>query len=484
MLEDIRAERLKKKEQLETAGQNPYPATVNRTHTSAELLAQWDELEAQKTTVSVVGRVFARRGQGGVMFLDLKDESGGIQLVFKQDTGEQFELLRDTLDIGDFVEATGQAFVTQKGEKSIEASKLRIITKSLRPIPSEHYGVKDIETRLRQRYLDLLMNPELRQMFRQKSIFWQKTRDFLTNEGFLEVETPVLESTTGGAEARPFATHHNALDIEMYLRISLELPQKRLLVGGFEKTFEIGRVFRNEGMDADHLQDYTQMEFYAAYHNYNDLMRISEKLIKEVIQATVGTLKTTYQGNEIDWSGEWKTIDYCDEFKKETGIDIADCNLEQLQEKAKELGIKFEKNDGMGRLIDSIYKRTVRAKVIQPVFLIHHPVIISPLSKRVEKEPHKTERVQLLAGGSELTNGFSELNDPIDQRERFEQQAKLREEGDDEAQMMDEDFVIALEHGMPPAAGFSYSERLFAVLMDKPIRETVFFPTLRPKQGE
>lgn len=480
-LDQIRQERIKKLELLKEEGVNPYPNKSTRTDTIQGILENWKKYTTAKN-ITVAGRIFARRGQGGIFFIDLKDEKGKIQVVLNKQTTNTFDLIKDTLDIGDFIEVRGKAFVTQKGEKSVEAQKVQILTKSLRPMPSEHFAIKDEETRLRQRYLDLLLHPELRELFRQKTKFWNAVRTFLTDQGFFEVETPVLETVTGGAEARPFKTHHNALDIDMYMRISLELPLKRLLVGGFEKVFEIGRVFRNEGIDADHLQDYTQLEFYWAYANYQDLMKLVEKLYKTIIKETTGGLTTTYQGNKINWGKKWGILDYCDEFKKVTKLDIKTVTLDELKKKAQELNLEFEKNAGKGRLIDLIYKKTIRPKLIQPVFLINHPVEISPLSKRKEDEPHKTERMQPVAGGSELGNGFSELNDPLDQRERFEEQSRLREAGDEEAQMMDEDFIIALEHGMPPAAGFGLSERLFAVLMDKPIRETVFFPTLRPKK--
>lgn len=481
-LDQIRTQRIKKLELLKSEGINPYPNKSTRTAPISEVLKNWKQYETPPKALTVAGRIFARRGQGGIFFLDLKDELGKIQVVLNKQTTHHFDRVKDTLDIGDFIEVRGKTLITQKGEKSIEAQKVRMLTKTIRPIPSEHFAIKDEETRLRQRYLDLLLNPELREMFRKKNVFWNSIRNFLVSEGFLEVETPVLENITGGAEARPFKTHHNALDMEMYMRISLELPLKRLLVGGYEKVFEIGRVFRNEGIDADHLQDYTQMEFYWAYANYQDLMKLVEKMYKTIIKETTGNLTTTYQGQKINWGKKWGVVDYCDEFKKITKIDISNCSVSDLQKKAKELKLDFEKSAGKGRLIDLIYKKTIRPKLIQPVFLINHPVEVSPLAKRKEDEPHKTERMQPVAGGSELGNGFSELNDPLDQRARFEEQAKLRDSGDEEAQMMDEDFVIALEHGMPPAAGFGLSERLFAVLMDKPIRETVFFPTLRPKK--
>ncbi|MEZ4156803.1 MAG: lysine--tRNA ligase [Candidatus Paceibacterota bacterium] len=479
-LEEIRKERIKKLEALREESIDPYPAKAARENIAA-LIDRFSKAQKEKS-VSVAGRIYAIRGQGKIRFFDLKDESGSIQIIARANNTHHFTRDTQHLDIGDFIQVRGKAALSKTKEKSVDAIKITLLTKSLRPMPAERFAIKDDETRLRQRYLELLSKPELREQFRAKSRFWASIRNFLIEEGFLEVETPVLEHTTGGAEANPFKTHHDALDIDMYMRISLELPLKRLLVGGYEKVFEIGRVFRNEGIDAEHLQDYTAMECYLAYADYKDLMKLIEKMYKKAVKDTVGTLTTAYQGNKVNWGKKWAVLDYCDEFKKKTKLDIKTATLKDLQAKAKELGLDFDKTDGKGRLIDIIYKKTIRKNIIQPTFLINHPVEISPLAKRIPEQPWKTQRFQPIAAGCELGNGFSELNDPIDQRERFEQQQALRDAGDEEAQMMDEDFVVALEHGMPPAAGFGLSERLFAVLMDKPVRETVFFPTLRPKK--
>ncbi|PIT93341.1 MAG: lysine--tRNA ligase [Candidatus Harrisonbacteria bacterium CG10_big_fil_rev_8_21_14_0_10_38_8] len=478
-LEDIISERKKKADLLKKEGINPYPAVSKRTAPISQVIIDWKKYTGKR--VNITGRVFAIRGQGGVLFLDIKDEHEKLQAVLRKNTTKNFDLVENTLDIGDFVQVTGKPMLTKRGEKSIDTRELTLLTKSLRPIPKERFAVKDEETRLRQRYLDILLNPEVKETFYMKSRFWSTIRNHLTQEGFLEVETPVLENITGGAEARPFITHHNALDIPMYLRISLELPLKRLLVAGYEKVFEIGRIFRNEGIDADHLQDYTQLEFYWAYADYTQLMKFTEKLYKKTIKETLGTLKHTYQGNTIDWSKKWKTVDYCNEFEKVNKLDPRTATVTQLRALAKSLKVDFDNTQGKGRLIDLIFKKTIRTKLIQPCFLINPPIEIEPLAKKYRDNPLQVERFQIVAGGSELGKGFSELNDPVDQRERFEAQNSLREHGDDEAQMMDQDFLIALEHGMPPAAGFGLSERLFAVLLDKPIRETVFFPNLRPK---
>ena len=495
MLEDIRAERLKKRQALEQAGFDAYPATVKRTAALSVILKKWESYAAKKS-VTIAGRVYAKRGQGALLFLDIKDEQGSLQVVFRQDnpgstakltTGQaphktNFELIRDTVDIGDFVEATGPLIVTKRGEKSVDATKVRVITKSLLPIPSQHFGIENEEIRLRKRYLDLLMSPELRNLFRKKTVFWSTFRTELIKAGFLEVETPVLELTPGGADAEPFKTHHNALDIDMTLRISLELPLKRLMVGGFDKVFEIGRIFRNEGIDAEHLQDYTQLELYWGYADYKDLMKLVQKLYKKVIEKTTGSLQMTRGGQTVDWSGKWPLVDYFTIFKEKTGLDLNKVTDAQLKEYAAKNGVDVNLHSGKGRLIDAIFK-SIRKTLIQPCFLVNPPVEVEPLAKRLKSGNNKVARFQIVAGGTELGKGFSELNDPIDQRARFEEQMKLREQGDKEAQTMDDDFVEALEYGMPPTAGFGISERLFAVLMDKPIRETVFFPTMRPRKS-
>jgi lysyl-tRNA synthetase class 2 len=422
------------------------------------------------------------RDQGNLVFSDLFDSSGKIQIVLKKDNISNLNFWKKVLDRGDFIFVNGIVFKTKKGEKSIEAKKIEIWAKSLRPLPTEWFGIEDEETRLRQRYLEMILNPETRQIFIKKSIFWQTFREELKKQGFLEVETPVLEPIPGGAEAEPFVTHLNALDEDFYLRISLELSLKKILVGGFEKVFEIGRIFRNEGIDREHLQDYTQLEFYWAYHDYNDLMKFVESLYKKVIKNTVGSLVTIYNDKKINWGKKWPRVEYVKLFEKFTGINPIKATRDELYKKAKELNLNPEEFAGKGRLIDLIFKKTARPTLIQPCFLINPPVDIEPLAKRSEKDPNIVERFQVMAGGTELGKGFSELNDPIDQRKRFEEQAKLREAGDKEAQMLDEGFLEALEYGMPPTAGFGISERLFAVLMNKPVRECVIFPLMRKKK--
>lgn len=481
MLEDIIKERVKKLERLTEAGVNAYPASAQRTHTIAKVRSDFANLETSKKEISIVGRIMGMRDQGKVLFLDLKDETGKFQGVLKADNLKDFELVQSTLDIGDFTTLTGPVFKTQRGEESVDVREFTMLTKTLRPVPSERFGIEEIETRLRKRYLELLVNSEAKELFQKKAIFWDTFRSVLKKEGFLEVETPVLELVPGGAEAEPFVTHHKALDTDFYLRISLELSLKKLLVGGFEKVFEIGRIFRNEGIDKEHLQDYTQLEFYSAYHDYRDLMKLIQKMYKVVIKKTCGTLTTVYDEKTIDWGAPWKKVDYVSVFKKAVGIDPLRATREKLLKKAEEIGLTPEPSAGKGRIIDSLFKKMVRPTLISPCFLINPPVEIEPLAKRYAKDPRRVERFQVVAAGTELGKGFSELNDPADQRARFEEQMKLREAGDTEAQMIDEDFLEALEYGMPPAAGFGISERLFAVLMNKPVRETVIFPLMRKR---
>lgn len=472
--------RLEKLARIKRAGINPYPSESSRIETIVK--ARDFDLG---TAVTIAGRLMSMRGHGGATFADLRDATGQVQLFFKKDIlgDDVFEFTKN-FDLGDFITVTGNLFKTQAGEVTVEVTSYLFLTKAIRPLPSEFYGVQDIEIRLRKRYLDLLLTPELKDTFIKKSKFWQAVRSFLIVKEFIEVETPALEVLPGGAEARPFITHHNALDIDLYMRISLELYQKRLLVGGFEKTFEIGRIFRNEGIDAEHLQDYTQMEFYWAYADYVQLMVLTEEMFRYVIKETFGTTIITSHGQKVDWAKPWKQLDYFDAFFDATGLDLHTITIDQLQDKAKELGVRTEKNSGKGRLIDLIYKKTIRPYIIEPTHLVNHPVEVSPLAKRHKVDPAKVERVQTLAYGTELTNGFSELNDPIDQRERFEEQAKLRAAGDDEAMSLDEDFLEALEYGMPPAAGFGMSERVFSYLVDMPMRESVLFPTMRPEVSQ
>ncbi len=481
MIDSLIEERKKKLKNIKAKGIDPYPAESYRTHTIGDVLTSFNKLAKTRKKVYLTGRLRAWRDQGGVVFGDLKDESGIIQLVFKRGGFKDFDFWKENLDLGDFIEAGGTLFKTKKGQESLEVKSFKLLVKSLRSMPKDFYGITEIETRLRQRYLDIALNPEVRDIFIKKSKFWDSLRTELKSEGFLEVETPVLEFTPGGADAEPFATHHNALNEDFYLRISLEIALKKITVAGYEKVFEIGRIFRNEGIDAEHLQDYTQLEFYWAYADYNDLMKLTEKMFKKTIKATCGTLNTTYREQKINWGKKWPKVEYYKIFKEKVGLDLKTATEDDLFKKAVSDGLKPEKNLGRARLIDMLFKK-VRHTMVQPIFLINPPADIEPLAKRLNSEPEKVARFQIVAGGTELGKGFSEANDPIDQRARFEEQMKLRENGDIEAQRLYEDFLEALEYGMPPMAGFGLSERFFGVLMDKPLRETVFFPLMRKKK--
>ncbi len=483
MLEDIIQERRRKIEALRARGIDPYPARVARTGDILDALDDFEKLAAEGKEVSLAARVRSFRDQGKIIFLDLEDETGKIQAVLKEDTLPDLEFWRSVIDVGDFISVTGPLFTTKRGEKSIEGKSIQFGGKTLKPLPDKWDGVQDVELRLRERYVDLLAHPDVREMFVRKSLFWASVREFLENEGFLEVETSVLEPEAGGAEAEPFKTHHNALDTEFYLRIALELQLKKLVVGGFDKVFEIGRVFRNEGIDRDHLQDFSFMECYWAYHDYRDLMHMLQRMYRFVIEHTMGTLSTHFRGYEIDWSGEWPEVDYVSEFMKANGIDPLKASRADLFAKAKSLGLAPEESLERGRLIDLIYKKTVRPNLIQPCFLVGTPLVVSPLAKACAANPEVAERFQIVACGTELGNGYSELNDPDEQRRRFEAQMKLKAAGDKEAMPLDEDFINALSYGLPPTAGFGMSERVFAILVDKPVRETVFFPLMRKEKG-
>lgn len=483
MLEDLIQERIKKREALLAAGKNPYPAKVKRDYDIRTLMRKFWLWSLTGKEISAAGRILGKRAQGGVMFIDLKDESGKMQVVANKKQMSEFSLFKDTLDIGDFISVTGKLFKTKKGERSINASDLTVATKTLRPLPATWYGFHDEEERLRKRYLDILFNPEIKDMIEKKSKFWNATRNFLMKRGFLEVETPVLEVTPGGADARPFMTHHNALDIDVSLRISMgELWQKKLMVAGFEKTFEIGRQFRNEGMDAEHLQDYTQMEFYWAYADYEMGMELVEELFKYIATEAFGTLQFKIGDFQIDLGKKWERYDYRETVKKHTGIDILNTNLSEMQAKLDELKVHYDKKGfNVTRAIDNLWKYC-RKQIAGPGFLTGVPVEVSPLAKKDVANPKLTQRFQVILAGSELGNGYSELNDPIDQEERFNEQMKLRAAGDEEAQMKDEDFIEALQYGMPPTCGFGMSERVFSFLMNKSARDCQIFPLMRPRK--
>ncbi|MFA6476028.1 MAG: lysine--tRNA ligase [Candidatus Paceibacterota bacterium] len=482
-LEELRSERLKKLKVLRDGGYNPYPAQTEINTSIEEAVSNFDHFVEKGRDITTGGRIMALRRQGGLIFVDLFDNGAKIQVLLKEDTlGRTFELLADTIDIGDFIQATGKLIVTKRGEKTIEAEGWKILAKSLRPLPDQWSGFQDVEERLRKRYLDILLNEDVREMVVKRGKFWQSVRNFLLSKNFLEVETPVLENTAGGADARPFVTHHNALDLDVYLRISTgELWQKKLMVAGFPRTFEIGRQFRNEGMDAEHLQDYTQMEFYLAYADYEKGMQLVEELYKYVAEETFGTLEFKIGEFDIDLGKKWERYDFREVVKEMTGVDVFEAKIEEIEAKLKELGITYDKKGfNITRAMDNLWKYC-RKQIAGPGFLVGVPIEISPLAKRDEIDHRRTQRFQPIIAGSELGNGYSELNDPIDQMERFDEQAKLREAGDEEAQMKDEEFVEALEYGMPPTCGFGMSERVFAFLSNRSTREAQIFPLMRPK---
>lgn len=483
-LDEIRQARLNKLAILKEKGIDPYPAVSHASHTLAQIVAGFAMLESEKTVVTAVGRVMSFRSQGGLIFFDLFDGTGRFQSLLKKDIAEEAFLLFDqTVDIGDFVEVSGNLFVTKRGQQTIEVSSWNMLSKSLSPLPEKWAGLQDVEEKMRKRYLDILFNDDVREMIVKKAKFWQSIRNFLVQEGFLEVETPVIENTTGGADARPFATHHNALDIDVYLRISAgELWQKKLMVAGFPKVFEIGRIFRNEGMSPEHLQDYTQMEFYWAYADYKNGMELVERMYKHVAMETFGTLEFKIGNFDVNLGNKWEIFDYTETILKITGVDISTADLKDIEGALKKFDIKYDtKGWNKIRAIDSLWKYC-RKQIGGPGFLVGVPTELSPLAKTDTKNPAIVQQFQPLIGGSELGKGYSELNDPIDQANRFEAQSKLREAGDEEAQMYDHDFVEALEHGMPPTCGFGLSERVFAFLSNKPARETQIFPLMKPRE--
>ncbi len=479
-LEDVIKIRREKLEKIKQAGLEPYPSSATRTHTNKQALDDFDELA--DSSLTLVGRIRSWRDMGKLIFAHIEDGTAKIQTLMKSDDlgADNFKFALKNLDIGDFIEVTGKLFKTKTEEKTLQATGYKLLAKSLLPLPSEHFGLANEETRLRKRYLDILLDTSAKDIFVKKARFWNSMREFLQERGFLHMDMPILEATTGGAEARPFITHHNALDKEFYLRISLELPLKKMLVAGYEKVFEIGRIFRNEGISTEHLQDYTQMEFYWAYADFGNMMNLVREMYQKVIMDTFGTLSITARGQTVDWSGEWEKVSYVEIFKKHTGLDLLVVSDGDLKKYCDDNHLKYEPFAGRGRLIDLIFK-LVREKIPgnKPVFLIDQPVELEPLAKRDPNNPKLVQRMQIIAYGTELGKGFGELNDPIDQRSRFAEQATLRAAGDEEAQMLDEAYVEAMEYGMPPCAGFGLSERLFAFLSDKSIRETVVFPLMK-----
>jgi lysyl-tRNA synthetase class 2 len=481
-IEEIREARLRKLELLKARGMDPYPAKIPRDFSLKQLKDSFAEKESAGESFSVAGRVMAIRGQGAILFAVLFDGTDTIQAIFKKDeiAEDAFSLFTDTVDMGDFISVSGTAIVSQRGEQSVLVKNWQMAVKALLPLPEKWHGLTDPEERFRKRYLDFLMNDEVRDLMYKKSKFWEATRNFLKQEGFIEVETPTLEVTTGGAEARPFKTHHFDYDLPVFLRISVgELWQKRLMAGGFPKTFEIGRVYRNEGSSPEHLQEFTNMEFYWSFADFEDGMKLVERMYRTIAQEVFGTTQFTTRGHSFDLAHEWARIDYTQEIKKQTGIDIHTASLEEMKDALEDLKVKFE-GTNKERLIDSLWKYC-RKNIGGPAFVINHPVLVSPLAK-ANKDGNTVQRFQPIIAGSEVGNGFSELNDPIDQKDRFDTQQVLLDEGDEEAMMPDHEFVEMLEYGMPPTCGFGFGERLFAFLVDKPLREVQTFPLMRPKE--
>lgn len=485
-LQDFRNERLRKLHELQQLGINPYPAKSSRTHNAKDITSRFDELE--NTQVTVAGRIMSLRKFGKLAFIVVQDFSGQVQLFLREgditalNPAEGVLGIKELplLDTGDFIEAAGMVMKTQTGEISVGVKTLRLLTKSLRPFPSE---LTNKEERLRRRYLDIGVNKEVKERFIRRSKFWQATRKFLDDHGFIEVNVPVLEHTTGGADANPFVTHMDALDQDFYLRISHELPLKRLLGAGYEKVYDIGPRFRNENYSEEHLPEHVAMEFYWAYIDWTTGMDFMEQLIKYVLQETFGTLQFNVRGFAVDLSKDWERWDYAETIQKRYGLDIFNCTLDEVKKALKDNGLEVEKTENKARGIDKLWKH-IRKDVAGPVWLINTPLFISPLAKTNPDRPETTQRFQAVIAGSELTNDFSELNDPIDQLNRFLEQQKMREAGDDEAMMLDIDFVEMLEYGMPPACGFSYSERLFWVFEGVSAREGVPFPQLRTEIDE
>lgn len=483
-LNELLAIRRNKLDELISKGLDPfYHKKYNITHHSAEIKEQFEQLNGHE--VSIAGRLMAKRGHGKASFCDILDQFGRLQIYVKIDEvgKDKYELFKD-LDIGDILGVVGTVFKTHSGEVSVKVKNFVLLAKALRPLPEKWHGLQDPDLRYRQRYLDLIMNDKVREIFIARSRIVKTMRDFLDQRGYLEVETPVLQTTAGGAAARPFITHHNALDIDMYLRIATELHLKRLIIGGFEKVYEIGRIFRNEGMDIKHNPEFTSIELYQSYADYHDMMDLTEELITYIAQNVLGTLKINYQGQDIDLTPPWRRMRMVDAIKEYTGVDFEAIKTDDaLREQAQRMGLEVSSSATRGEIINAAFESFVEQHLIQPTFIMDYPVEVSPLAKRTAYDPMMTERFELFITGREMANAFSELNDPIDQRQRFIAQAKQRAAGDEEAHMMDEDFVIALEYGMPPTGGLGIGiDRLVMLLTDSySIRDVILFPTMRPK---
>lgn len=492
-LKELRDERLRKLEELKKLGINPYPARSSRSHTAKQIVDNFEAHEGQ--AVSLTGRLHSTRKFGKIAFFVLRDASGSIQLFLKHDVLASLDAANsrlgfehiNLLDPGDFIEATGKVIKTQTGEISIEVTNLRVLTKSLRPLPTEQEGFTNKEERMRRRYVDTNVNKDVYERYVRRSHFWQATRDFLLDEKFLEINIPVLEAVPGGADAKPFVTHMDALDTDFYLRISHELPLKRLLAGGYEKVFDIGPRFRNENYSDEHLPEHVAMEWYWAYADWQQGMALTQRLVRRVADQTWGRRQfKLLNGQEVDLGPDdqdWSRVSFVDIIREHYGLDVFDCTLEQVQEQLKKHNIELEKSDNRARGLDKLWKK-VRVTMAGPVFLVDVPTFLQPLAKVQANDARLTEQFNLILGGTEACKAYSELNDPLDQLERFKQQQAMRDAGDEEAQMLDIDFVEMLEYGMPPACGFGYSERLFWMLEGVTAREGVPFPQLRHEIDE
>ncbi|OLS34521.1 lysine--tRNA ligase [Alkalihalophilus pseudofirmus] len=490
-LNDLLAVRRDKLSQLEAQGANPFGGRFERTHTAKTMESTFaelskEELEEQGHEVTLAGRIMTKRGKGKAGFAHIQDLSGQVQIYVRKDAvGEEQYDLFTSIDIGDIVGVTGTAFKTKVGELSVKVTNFQILSKSLRPLPDKFHGLKDIEQRYRQRYVDLIMNPEVRDTFVLRSKILQSMRRYLDNRGFLEVETPTMHSIAGGASARPFVTHHNALDMTLYMRIAIELHLKRLIVGGMEKVYEIGRVFRNEGVSTRHNPEFTMIELYEAYADYQDIMELTEELVAHIAREVLGTTKVTYGEYEVDLEPKWTRVHMVDAIKEKSGVDFwPEMTDEEARALAKEHKVPVKETMTYGHVVNEFFEHFVEESLIQPTFIYGHPTAISPLAKKNSEDERFTDRFELFIVGREHANAFSELNDPIDQRQRFEQQLVEREQGDDEAHMMDEDFVESLEYGMPPTGGLGIGiDRLVMLLTNSPsIRDVLLFPQMRNRE--
>lgn len=484
-LEDLRKNRLKKLKHLEKRGLKGYPGKTSRTHTIEEALNNFVNLRDDEEQVTLVGRIRAFREHGKVSFLDIEDGSGQIQIFLSENRlgSKAYELLVEDFDVGDFVEMRGILFETKREERSLKAADYKMLSKALRPLPEKWHGLQSKEERYRKRYLDLLFNDEVEKVFERRSEIIKEMRNFLQSKDFLEVETPVLQPMYGGTNAKPFKTDHNALDMELYLRIAPELYLKRLLIGGQEKVFEFSRCFRNEGIDRSHNPEFTSLEFYWAFVDYKELMKLTEKMLETVVKNVFDSSEIVYEDEEIDFETPFNRIEFSEIISRETDLKIDEMNKEGLREEAEKRDIDIEPGANKADICDKIFDKECRDSITQPTFVIHHPKGFQPLAKSLEDNEDKLATFQLFLGGWECANAFSELNDPVEQRKRFEKQEEMREEGFEEAQRKDEAFLTALEHGMPPAAGFGMGvDRLVAILTDShSLRDVILFPTMKPK---